>query len=137
MINPYQYEQDTLIYFQFGELINAMKKNDREFDTYYDDEEDITGPVEDTFYDSFSGARHKVKVIVICRFRENNQLLKPTKNIEPPPPEPRTHRRSAKYTVVGMFVGVLLFLTGVGCGFLLGKIENDPPNGKGFIKIPS
>ena len=51
-----------------------MKKNDREFDTYYDDEEDITGPVEDTFYDSFSGARHKVKVIVICRFRENNQL---------------------------------------------------------------
>ena len=73
MITTYQYEKDTPIYCKLSELFNAMKKNDREFDTYYDDEEDITGPVGDNYYDSFSGARHKVAVIVICSFPENNR----------------------------------------------------------------
>ena len=63
-----------------------MDKN-KEFDTYYTSLDDISAPIEDVYYESFSGKHHKAKVklpnSVTVNLKENHLCKMNFESVEP------------------------------------------------------
>ena len=67
---------------QFGKM-----DKDKEFDTYYTSLDDISAPIEDVYYESFSGKHHKAKVklpnSVTVNLKENHLCKMNFESVEP------------------------------------------------------